>query len=175
VNSSPRWHTGIAGVVANQGGKGWRVDFGSSAISSPAITKGKPMRLFTIFLTAALMSTPVLASSTRIPDPEVLLCPARYGDLEYGIYRMMTDAHFQQNAGPMNWRRRFAGPFHLLSLESANYLHVSFDTFRTSTGTRLIAKPRWRTTTYEFGVQNKAVVDIFQEAIDVLRSEFPCP
>ncbi len=128
----------------------------------------------TAFLAIVLAFTASTAHAKSIPDPVVTVCPKAPVDLDYAIYQMMTDANFQPLNGSISWRRHFDGPFHLPSMEAAQYLHVDFAIFPTSRGTKVIAQPRWRTSTYEFGVQNQAVVDIFQEALGTLVQQFPC-
>ena len=110
-----------------------------------------------------------------IPDPETLVCPPTPGDLEYTIYEMMKGGGFDKWEGNMSWRRKMKGPFHFLSLEDAQWLHVSFDTIRTSKGTRLIADLTWRTHSYEFGVKEKQVGDLFQQTLDGIATLYPCP
>lgn len=128
-------------------------------------------------LTAFLaLAAPAAAKSDYPPDPEVLLCPATAGDLDYAIDRTMTAAKFQSdpNGGLYAWRRRVDGPFHLMSAEPAQWFRVEFKRFRTSDGTRLVAEMRWQTTRYEFGVKQDELYTGTQEMLDSFRELFPC-
>lgn len=109
------------------------------------------------------------------PSPEALLCPPTPGDLEYGLYKIMDAAKFQEWGGHLSWRRKADGPFHLASLQNADHLRVQFRTFQTSAGTRLIADLWWQTSSYEIGVKQQEVVDIFQGLLDELAGVHPCP
>lgn len=108
------------------------------------------------------------------PSPETLLCPPTSGDLDYGLYKVMESAKFQQWGGSMSWRRKADGPFHLRSMEPAQYLRIEFKTFNTSEGTRLIADLWWQTSKYEIGVKQQEIVDIFQGMLNDLQGVFPC-
>jgi hypothetical protein len=122
----------------------------------------------------ALLGAPYPAHGSSIPDPVVTVCPPTNADLEYGLYTLMTSARFQPMFRASSWRRRVDGPFHIPSLDSAQYLHVDFVTFKTSVGTRLVAQMRWRTSTYEFGVKQQHLVDGMRAALDGLAAHYPC-
>lgn len=131
------------------------------------------MRIAAIAAVALFWSTPIHAEEV-IPDPEALICPPSRGDMEYGINRLMTAGGFQEWAGPMSWRRRAPGPFHIPSMAPAEYLHVTYNTFRTSEGTRIIAELRWRTRSYEFGVKDERIAEVFQGVLDEIVKIWPC-
>lgn len=124
----------------------------------------------------ALVAAPATAKTEYPADPQVLLCPPTSGDLDYAIDRTMTAAKFQEdpNGGLDSWRRRVDGPFHVLSLEPAQWLGVQFKRFETEAGTRLVAELRWQTTQYEFGVKEKAPYEAIQETLDGFAGVFPC-
>lgn len=122
----------------------------------------------------ALLLPASIAQARSIPDPVVTACPRRQADLQFGLYSMMTAAKFQPLGGSSSWRRRVDGPFHGPSFEAARYLHVDFVTFQTSQGTRIVAQLRWRTSVYEFGVEQASIVDGFQQALDGVAGQFPC-
>lgn len=128
-------------------------------------------------LAATVLAAPAEAKKTEYPaDPEALVCPPKPGDLDYALHRILTSAKFQEdpNGGVDAWRHKADGPFHLLSLEQAQWMHVGFKRFRTSAGTRLLAELRWQTHSYEFGVKEQEPYKAVQEMLDGLASVYPC-
>lgn len=141
------------------------------------------MKIFTAAFAAILLPLLLTGLSERAeaksnppsPSPETMVCPPKAGDLDSGIYTMMRRGRFEEWTGKLSWRRRADGPFHLRSLENAQFLHVDFQKFETSEGTRLVAELWWQTSKFEFGVEQKEVVDLFQNMLDQVATIFPCP